>query len=111
MKAHVISLVGSQRRNQAAARAVAAGVTLEIFDAVDALTDETVRAVHSPAAAAFRARYGRPQTMGELACLLSHQRLFQALAAREDEYHLVLEDDFVPLVDSTMLERIAAAAA
>lgn len=111
MKAHVISLVRSQRRSQAASRAVAAGLTLEIFDAVDALTDEVVKVGHGRAAASFLARYGRPQTMGELACLLSHQRLFEALAARQDEYHLVLEDDFVPLVDSTAIQRIVSAAA
>ena len=111
MKAHVISLVRSQRRSQAASRAVAAGLTLEIFDAVDALADEAVRAGHGLAAASFRARYGRPQTMGELACLLSHQRLYEALAAKPDEYHLILEDDFVPLVDSTAIERIVSAGA
>jgi glycosyl transferase family 25 len=111
MKAHVISLARSQRRSQAAARAVAASLTLEIFEAVDALTDEAVRAGHGPAAASFRTRYGRSQTMGELACLLSHQRLYEALAARKDEYHLILEDDFVPLVHSTVLESIVSAAA
>jgi glycosyl transferase family 25 len=111
MKAHAISLARSQRRSQAVSRAAAVGLTLEMFDAVDALTDETVRAEHDRAAASFRARYGRPQTIGELACLLSHQRLYEALAARQDDYHLVLEDDFVPLVDSTVIERITSAAA
>src|SRR5258708_37508513 len=111
MKAHVISLLRAQRRSQAVVRAAAAGLTLEIFDAVDGLKDEAVRSAHGPAAAPFRARYGRPQTMGELACLLSHQRLYEALAARQGEYHLVLEDDFVPLVDATAIERIVSAAA
>ena len=109
MKAHVISLRSSARRTLALDRAANSGLSLQFFDAVDASQYSALDALHAAAAPAFDARYSRPQTRGELACLISHQRLYAELAREVAAYHLILEDDFLPLADATELEKIVLA--
>lgn len=109
MRAHVISLRRSARRTLALERAAHVGLSLKFFDAVDASMDSALDALHAAAAPAFKARYGRQQTLGELACLMSHQRLYTLLARDVAACHLILEDDFLPLADASELEQIVAA--
>jgi hypothetical protein len=111
MNAHVISLPGSTRRPAAGERAAGAGLTVRFFDAVDALASEDVSKLLNTSARSFQARYGRAQTRGELACLLSHQRLCRMLTSEEAAYQLILEDDFIPLAGAGELDGILAAAA
>lgn len=106
MKAHVISLPNSPRRYVASQRATAANLVINFIDAIDALTNPIVENVYSTSAKTFQIRYGRRQTLGELACLLSHQSLYQSLAKENPGYHLILEDDFIPLVDAKNLSEI-----
>ena len=105
MKVHVISLQQSPRRSVALERAASAGLDAEFFDAVDASIDPTIGPTMVASARAFRARYGREQTKGELANLLSHQALYRSLLLLPPGYHLILEDDFIPLVDADTLEK------
>jgi GR25 family glycosyltransferase involved in LPS biosynthesis len=105
MKAHVISLLQSPRRSVAMQRAASAGLDAEFFDAVDASIEPTLGAIMASSAQAFRARYGREQTKGELGNLLSHQALYRSLLLSPSGYHLILEDDFIPLVDAETLEK------
>jgi glycosyl transferase, family 25 len=111
MKAHIISLPGSTRRAEAGRRAAEAGIDLHFFDAVDAARSRVVADVRPHSAQSFVARYGRAQTPGELACLLSHRMLYQKLASEQDTYVLILEDDFIPLTGAGELAAIRSAAA
>lgn len=111
MKAHVISLPGSTRRANAGRRAAEAGIDLQFFDAVDAARSDVVADIGLRFAQSFVARFGRAQTPGELACLLSHQALYQKLASDQDAYALILEDDFIPLASAAELAAIRSAAA
>lgn len=110
MKAHIISLLQSSRRSIAGTRAGSAGLEAVFFDAINASVDPTIGSTMQANARAFRARYGRPQTKGELAALLSHQALYESLLSSPSGYHLVLEDDFIPLVNADTLEKISALA-
>jgi GR25 family glycosyltransferase involved in LPS biosynthesis len=106
MKAHVVSLLNSPRRNIASQRAASAGLEICFFDAIDASKDPLVERIYSTSAQPFQSRYGRSQTLGELATILSHQALYQSLLQWPSEYHLILEDDFIPLVDASLLQNV-----
>ncbi len=110
MKAYVISLLNSPRRNITSQRAMSAGLGICFFDAIDASKDPLVERVYSTSAQQFQSRYGRSQTLGELANLLSHQALYQSLVQCPSEYHLILEDDFIPLVDASFLQKVLTTA-
>lgn len=110
MKAHVISLLESPRRSVAIRRAAETGLDIDFYDAVDASSSELVRTLSEASASAFQRRYGRSQTSGEMACLLSHQALYRHLSRNPPSYQLILEDDFVPLVEAGTLEQILLAA-
>lgn len=109
MKAHAISLETSARRVAARERGSAAGLDIDFFDAVDAGSSEAVGRILAQSAGPFRARYGRAQTRGELACLLSHNALCASVLGTDEAYVLVLEDDFIPLVSAACLRAIAGA--
>lgn len=108
MKANVISLTRSTRREEAAKRAAAAGLEIAFFDAIDASTNPLVSEIFARSVEPFRAHYGREQTLGELANLLSHQAVYKKLLQEGAGagYALILEDDFIPLVDASVLKRV-----
>lgn len=111
MKAHIISLKNSPRRLEAQQRASAAGFEACFFDAIDASTDPIVENLYLTSSQKFISRYGRRQTTGELANLLSHQSLYKSLQQYPLDYHLILEDDFIPLVDAKYLSNVVSLAA
>lgn len=94
----------------ASSRAETVGLVINFFDAIDAGTNPIVESAFLTSAQIFQVRYGRRQTMGELACLLSHQSLYQSLAMEKPDYHLILEDDFIPLINVKSLKEILSAA-
>lgn len=111
MKAHIISLLNSPRRLEANQRAASAGLEVCFFDAINASTNPMVASLYQTSAQEFHSRYGRRQTLGELANLLSHQALYKTLLQHPAGYHLILEDDFIPLIDAKCLSGIVSCAA
>jgi GR25 family glycosyltransferase involved in LPS biosynthesis len=106
LKANVISLIHSSRRSIALHRGSSVGLDISFFDAIDASIDPSVSKTIVAVQSQFRARYGRPQTPGEIANLFSHQALYKDLLLSSLDYHLILEDDFIPLVNASSLERV-----
>jgi GR25 family glycosyltransferase involved in LPS biosynthesis len=111
MKANIISLKQSPRRGEAVERATEAGFDTFFFDAIDASTNPIVKTIAPRSGDSFRAQYGRDQTLGELANLLSHQALYKQLLKDDiTGYHLILEDDFIPLVNASVLDNVVKVA-
>ena len=88
----VVSLARSGRREWIADVLSSRGVDFSFIDAVDAhrfQDDELCRLYDDTAA---RSRYGRSLSRGEVACFLSHRRLWQIIASGGRSV-VVLEDD------------------
>lgn len=93
---HVISLEDGDRRRQALRRSYQIGINACIFDALLPGQIADFDSIYKKSSISFLKRYGRAQTFGELACLISHKRLYEKLLRSEGEYFLILEDDFIP---------------
>ena len=108
----VISLKGSaQRRAAMADRMGKLGVEFKFFDAIDGQS-MTAEAVTRLAPRPVIADFGKPLTAGEIGCIASYQEVLRGIAAGEDEFVCVSEDDAVfsphvlPLLDRVLLERL-----
>jgi GR25 family glycosyltransferase involved in LPS biosynthesis len=67
------------------------GITFERIDAVDGKSDPTVRQNRLPLLAFL---YGKGKhTDGQIACLLSHRKIWQMMIEKKIEQALILEDD------------------
>lgn len=106
MKAYVISLKNSTRRKLASERAASANLEIKFIDAIDASSNLIFEKIRPTSEITFQKRYGRRQTDVELACLLSHHILYQALLKTNLDYCLILEDDFIPLVSADILDEV-----
>lgn len=89
MQCHVINLAGRPER-LAHMRAVLGGigVAFQRFDAID-----IPRSRQHPAFGLIPPMRIRPWSPGELACLLSHYEVWKLIAAGEERYAAVFEDD------------------
>lgn len=104
---HVVSLPNSPRRLSARIRAKKSKIILNFYDALDARSNTLIANQLNISAASFKTRYGRSQTIFELACLLSHRSLYNKLLLESNvAYFLILEDDFVPLLQPNLLNSI-----
>ena len=106
LEADVISLAESPRRALALERAARVGLPLNFFDAIDASLNVIPADLTEAARLAFFARYGRLQSTGELACLLSHHYLYKTLTKSPRDFFLILEDDFVPLGNVSQIANV-----
>ncbi|WP_213299560.1 glycosyltransferase family 25 protein [Paraburkholderia sacchari] len=88
----VVSLVRSGRRERIAEVMSRHGVDFSFIDAIDARQFEDDELDHLYDDMAARSRYGRTLTRGEVACFLSHRRLWQ-LIVNGGKSVIVLEDD------------------
>lgn len=105
----VISLARSAVRRRSAERSfAAAGIPMELFDAVDGRAlDPAERRRYSR----WRALYeiGRDLTLGDLGCSLSHIRVYERMVAEGVPEVVVVEDDVQPTPAlATILEARAA---
>lgn len=92
MKAYVINLDSAAARLETfRVRAAAVGLTFERFAAVNGavLAEEDLRRWQG------RARLWAPLSPGEIGCFLSHRALWRQIAAGEDSWAFVAEDDIV----------------
>jgi glycosyl transferase family 25 len=89
---HVISLARSDRRAAISGSLQRFGARFQIEDALDArgLTDDEFHAMYDDPAA--RRRYGRSLTRSEVACFVSHRRVWQKVA-ESGKSAVILEDD------------------
>lgn len=89
MQCHVINLAGRPER-LAHMRAVLGGIGIAFqrFDAID-----IPRSRQHPAFGLIPPMRIRPWSAGELACLLSHYEVWKLIAAGEERYAAVFEDD------------------
>lgn len=89
MQCHVINLAGRPER-LAHMRAVLGGIGIAFqrFDAID-----IPRSRQHPAFGLIPPMRIRPWSPGELACLLSHYEVWKLIAAGEERYAAVFEDD------------------
>jgi glycosyl transferase, family 25 len=89
---HVISLARSDRRTAISGALERAGASFHIEDALDArvFTDEQFHAIYDDAAA--RRRYGRSLSRAEVACFVSHRRVWQKVAD-SGKPAVIVEDD------------------
>ena len=106
MQANIISLINSPRRAIALNRSTSFGFAPIFFDGVDARTYKFDDLFFENSNRLFQSRYGRLQSKVELATLLSHRNLYKALLKTGNEFNLILEDDFIPLVDSSVVMGI-----
>ncbi|WP_233864515.1 glycosyltransferase family 25 protein [Paraburkholderia adhaesiva] len=99
----IVSLVRSGRRERIADALSVYGVDFTFVDAVDArnLGNEELDRMYDDTAA--RSRYGRSLSSGEVACFLSHRRLWEDIAKRGRSV-VVLEDD--ALLDLAFFEKV-----
>jgi GR25 family glycosyltransferase involved in LPS biosynthesis len=97
--ANVISLRNSTRRGLVLERASRAGLLVHFHDAVDASGLSLTSDLAKSASDTFMGRYGRSQSLGELACLLSHMKLYSELLDLHEGPYVILEDDFYLLGD------------
>lgn len=83
----------TDRRAQCSEEAEKAGIQLEFIQAVDGqeLEYDQVREYHRN----FRLRFYDDLKKGEVACCLSHCTAYRAFLNTEDEFAVILEDDFV----------------
>jgi GR25 family glycosyltransferase involved in LPS biosynthesis len=109
LDAFIISLLNSSRREKASANALVAGLIPIFFDAVDASTLKIEKSSLIRSNELFCLRYGRPHAIVELATLLSHRKLYDHLLNNNNaNYYLILEDDFIPLANSNIINQITA---
>src|ERR1700709_1942690 len=89
---HVVSLVRSGRRGAIAQALGRTGARFHFEDALDArdLSRELLTSLYDDYAA--RSRYGRSMTHAEVACFVSHRRVWRKIA-ESGEPAVVLEDD------------------
>ncbi|WP_105188965.1 glycosyltransferase family 25 protein [Pseudoalteromonas sp. T1lg48] len=92
---YVINLKGSDNRLQRAAQQLT-GQGLA-FERIDAVNGRQLSAAQKNAildTKANRTKFYRPLSDGEIGCYLSHKKCWQTLLDSQNEYALVLEDDF-----------------
>jgi GR25 family glycosyltransferase involved in LPS biosynthesis len=110
MIAYIISLINSDRRKIATARAVNLNLKFEFFDAVDGISDENIPSILQVNNEVFKRRYKvrRDFLSRELGALLSHQNLYRKIKSLNNNCgpYLILEDDFFPLLTYAELEKI-----
>jgi glycosyl transferase, family 25 len=99
----VISLERAGRREGIAHTLLAHGVDFSFVDAVDAQEFQAGELASLYDDAAARSRYGRSLSEGEVACFLSHRRLWQEVA-NSGHSAIVLEDD--ALLESDFFDRV-----
>ncbi|CAG9220577.1 Glycosyltransferase involved in LPS biosynthesis [Paraburkholderia sabiae] len=99
----VISLQRSGRRQRIAETLSTHCVDFDFVDAVDANEIPTSDFDRLYDDAAARLRYGRSLSKGEVACFVSHRRLWEAVAASEHGV-IVLEDD--ALLDLAFFKKV-----
>jgi glycosyl transferase, family 25 len=107
MIANVISIQGSNRRQVASQRAKNFNYQLVFFDAIDLVKKDVSQFFDVFDANDFINRYSREPSSGDIGCLLSHYALWKKLSnENKEQYHLILEDDFIPKVKSNELLEI-----
>ena len=102
MIANVVSIEGSGRRVVAAKRGFHSEIELSFFDAFNYVSLPISELVNEFDVKKFEKIYGRQPASGEIGALLSHFSLWKKLLDdKSRQYHLILEDDFVPRVSSS----------
>lgn len=95
MKAFVVSLAKSPRRDRIVAQLKSTSLEVHLIDAFDARDHESIEELISPAAQRLmHARYGREISKNEICTVRSHLAALEHIAAEDgDDRALVLEDD------------------
>lgn len=106
MNINIISLVNSPRRKIAQSRAKQAGLTPIFFDAIDGSSIQDRNQLMYQSSNLFESRYSRKQSLVELATLLSHRTLYKTLLDSPCKYHLIAEDDFIPIGDLNIIDEV-----
>ncbi len=107
MIANVISIQGSKRRHVAMQRAKNFNYQVVFFDAIDLVKKDVNQLFDVFDNNGFINRYSREPSSGDIGCLLSHYALWKKLSIEnKEQYHLILEDDFIPKVKSNELLEI-----
>lgn len=107
MIANVISIQDSNRRQVAIKRAEDYNYKVVFFDAIDLVKKDVNQLFDVFDTKTFFNRYLREPSSGDIGCLLSHYALWKKLSIENTkQYHLILEDDFIPKVKSRELQEI-----
>ncbi len=100
---YVLTLERATDRRAAFARALA-GLRYEVVHGQDKLEldypDLEARGMYDERAARRAHRHGRGVTLGHIACVLSHARIWRRILEEGHERALVLEDDAEPIPDA-----------
>lgn len=97
-----ISLADSQDRRAALSGAMdALGLPVRFIDAVDGRSGLSAEFAASADRQASERQMGRAMTDGEIACALSHRRVYDVMISEHIDHALILEDDAIPGPDLT----------
>lgn len=89
---YVISLSrDTNRRPKITAELERIGVDFTFFDAVDAKDEKNIECINMMKGSGD----GSVMTNGEIACTLSHQRIYEEIVSQNNEWAIILEDDVI----------------
>ena len=110
MLANVISIKDSYRREYALKRANKFGFEVRFFDAYNYVNDSASSHSNEFNLDKFYDKYGRYPASGEIGVFKSHFELWKELSKKKQSFHLVLEDDFIPKINASVIDKIILSA-